>query len=197
LEENMRIHHKRLGSVMVVTILGFAACRDAGYTDRDTAAVVTDTTAVGGNVEAYSDANAVAFIQTVNTGEIETAALAKTKATDPEFKAFARQLETDHTALKNEVAETAQRLGLSATATDEDVLEKHQAAMKDLNEAKAGKEFDGEFINESVAAHKKALDKIDDAIDKTQNAEFKALLQKARGAIDAHLQRAEELDKKV
>lgn len=193
----MRIHHRLLGSVMIVTMLGFAACRDAGYTDRDTAAVVTDTTAVGGNVEAYSDANAVAFIQTVNTGEIEAAALAKTKATDPELKAFARQLETDHTALKNEVAETAQRLGLSATATDEDVLEEHQAAMKDLNEAQAGKDFDGAFINEAVKAHKKALDTIDDAIDKTQNAEFKALLQKARGAIDAHLKRAEELDKRV
>jgi putative membrane protein len=193
----MLIQHKLLGSVMVVTILGFAACRDAGYTDRDTAAVVTDTTAVGGNVEAYSDANAVAFIQTVNTGEIETAALAKTKATNAEVRAFARQLETDHTALKNEVAKAAQRLGLSGTATDEDVLEEHQAAMKDLNEAKAGKDFDGEFINEEVEGHKKALDKIDDAIEKTQNAEFKALLQKARGAIDGHLRRAEELDKKV
>ena len=193
----MRIHHKLLGSVMLVTILGVAACRDAAYTDRDTAAVVTDTTAVGGNVEPYSDANAVAFIQTVNTGEIETAVLAKTKATNAELKAFARQLETDHTALKNEVAEAAQRLGLSGTATDEDVLEEHQAAMKDLNEAKAGKDFDGEFINEEVAGHKKALDKIDDAIEKTQNAEFKALLQKTRGAIDGHLRRAEELDKKV
>jgi putative membrane protein len=193
----MRIHNKFLGSVMVVTILGFSACRDAEYADSDTAAVVTDTTAMGGNVVAYSDANAVAFIQTVNTGEIEAAALARTKATNAEIKAFARQMETDHTALKNEVAEAAQRLGLSATATDEDVLEEHQEAMKELNEAKAGKEFDDEYINEEVEGHKEALDKIDDAIEKTQNAEFKALLQKARGAIDGHLKRAEELDKKV
>lgn len=193
----MQIHHKLLGSVMLVTILGFAACRDAEYADRDTAAVVTDTTAVGGNVEAYSDANAVAFIQTVNTGEIEAAALAKTKATDAEIKAFARQMEMDHTAMKKEVAEAAQRLGLAATATDEDVLEEHQGAMKELNEARAGKDFDDEFIDEQVEAHKKALDEIDEAIEKTQNAEFKALLQKARGAIDGHLKRAEELDKKV
>lgn len=193
----MRIHQKLLGSVMLVTILGFAACRDADYADSDTAAVVTDTTAVGGNVEAYSDANAVAFIQTVNTGEIEAAALAKTKATDAEIKAFARQMEMDHATMKTEVAEAAQRLGLSATATDEDVLEEHQEAMKELNEAKAGKDFDDEFIDKQVEAHKKALDEIDEAIEKTQNAEFKALLQKAHGAIDGHLKRAEELDKKV
>ena len=44
----MRIQYKILGSVMAVTMLGFSACRDAEYADRDTAAVVTDTTAVGG-----------------------------------------------------------------------------------------------------------------------------------------------------
>ena len=193
----MLFHHKRLASVMAVTVLGFAACRDAEYADRDTAGVVTDTTAVGGNVEAYTDANAVAFIQTVNTGEIEAAALAKTKATDAEIKAFARQIETDHTAMKNEVAEAAQRLGLPATATDEDVLEDHQEDMRELNEAKAGNEFDDRFIDEQVEAHTNALDRIEDAIEKTQNAEFRALLEKARGAIDGHLKRAEALDKRV
>src|SRR5688500_12625949 len=137
----MRIQHKLFGSVMAVTMLGFAACQDAGYADRDTAAVVTDTMAMGGAVEAYSDANAVAFLQTVNTGEIEAAALAKTKATDPEIKAFARQMETDHTSMKNEVAETAQRLGLWATATDNDVVEDHEEAMREVSERKAGKGY--------------------------------------------------------
>lgn len=193
----MRIQYKLLGSVMAVTLLGFSACRGAEYSDRDTAAVVTDTTAFAGNVEAYSDANAVAFIQTLNTGEVEAAALAKTKATDAEIKAFARQMEMDHTAMKNEVAEAAQRLGLSTTATDEDVLEDHQEDMRELNEAQAGNDFDDKYIDEQVEAHKDALEKIDDAIEKTQNAEFKALLQKARGAVDGHLKRAEELDKKV
>ena len=129
---------------------------------------MTDTTAFGGNVEAYSDANAVAFIQTLNTGEVEAATLAKTKATDPEIKAFARQMEMDHTAMKNEVAEAAQRLGLSTTATDEDVLEDHQEDMRELNEAQAGNDFDDKYIDEQVEAHKDALEKIDDAIEKTQ-----------------------------
>jgi putative membrane protein len=194
----MQIHHKLLAGVIAVTLVGVTACRDAGYADReDTAAVVTDTTAVGGAVEPYSDANAVAFLQTVNTGEIEAAQLAKTKATDPEIKAFARQMETDHTAMKNEVAQAAQRLGLSATATDEDVLEDHQEDMRALNEANRGNDFDDKYIDEQVKAHRGALEEIDDAIERTQNAEFKALLQKARGSVDGHLKRAEELDKKV
>ena len=193
----MRIQYKVLGSVMAVTLVGFSACTDSEYADRDTAAVVTDTAAMGGNVEAYSDANAVAFIQTVNTGEIEAAQLAKTKATRAEIKAFARQMETDHTTMKNEVAQTAQRLGLSTTATDEDVLEDHQETMRELNDAKGGDEFDDKFIDEQVDAHKNALEEIDDAIERTQNAEFKALLQKARGAVDGHLKHAESLDKKV
>jgi putative membrane protein len=193
----MRIQYRLLGSVMAVTMLGFTACRDAEYAENDTAAVVTDTTAAGGNVESYSDANAVAYIQTVNTGEIEAAGVAKTKASAAEIKAFARQMEMDHTAMKNEVAEAAQRLGLSATATDEDVLEDHQEDMRELNEAKAGNEFDDKYIDEQIEAHKDALDKIDDAIEKTQNAEFKALLQKARGAVEGHLKHAEQLDKKV
>jgi putative membrane protein len=193
----MLIEHKILGSVMAVTVFCFAGCRDAGYTEGDTAAVVTDTTAMGGSVEAYSDANAVAFLQTVNTGEVEAGALAKTKATDVEIKAFARQMETDHTAMKNEVADAAGRLGLSATATDNDLLENHQQVMRELNEANAGKDFDDKYIDEQVKAHRNALDELDEAIEKTQNAEFRALLQKARGSVEGHLRRAEELDKKV
>lgn len=194
----MTIQNRILGTVIAVTVLVFTACRDSGYSGSDTAGgIVTDTTAVGGNVEAYSDANAVAFLQTVNTGEIEAAALAKTKATDPEIKAFARQMETDHQQMKDEVAQTAQRLGLSTTGTNEDVLEDHQEDMRELNEAAAGNEFDDKYIDEQVEAHRNALDKIDDAIERTQNAEFRSLLQKARGAVDGHLKRAEQLDEKV
>jgi putative membrane protein len=193
----MRIKHMILGSVIAVTGLGFTACRDAGYADRDTAAVVTDTMAVGGSVEAYSDANAVAYLQTVNTGEIEAAGVAKTKARDAQIKAYARQMETDHTQMKKEVADAAERLGLSASATDQDVLENHQETMRELNEAQAGNDFDDKYIDAQVEAHKEALDELDDAIEKTQNAEFRALLQKARGAVDGHLKKAEELDKKA
>ncbi|MDQ4079867.1 MAG: DUF4142 domain-containing protein [Gemmatimonadota bacterium] len=194
----MTIQTRILGTVIAVTVLASTACRDSGYSDSDTASgVVTDTTAVGGNVEAYSDANAVAFLQTVNTGEIEAAGLAKTKATDPEIKAFARQMETDHQQMKNEVAQTAQRLGLSTTGTDQDLLEDHQEDMRELNEAAAGNEFDDKYIDEQVEAHRSALDRIEDAIERTQNAEFRSLLEKARGAVEGHLRRAEELDKKV
>ena len=194
----MTIQTRILGTVIAVTVLASTACRDSGYSDTDTAGgVVTDTTAVGGNVEAYTDANAVAFLQTVNTGEIEAAGLAKTKATDAEIKAFARQMETDHQQMKDEVAQTAQRLGLSTTGTNQDLLEDHQEDMRELNEASAGNDFDDKYIDEQVEAHKNALDKIDDAIEKTQNAEFKGLLQKARGAVDGHLKHAERLDKKA
>jgi putative membrane protein len=193
----MTIQTRILGTVIAVTVLASTACRDSEYSDSDTASgVVTDTTAVGGNVEAYSDANAVAFLQTVNTGEIEAAGLAKTKATDAEIKAFARQMETDHQQMKDEVAQTAQRLGLSATGTNQDLLEDHQEDMRELNAA-SGNEFDDKFIDEQVEAHRNALDHIDDAIERTQNAEFRSLLQKARGAVEGHLRRAEELDKKA
>jgi putative membrane protein len=180
-----------------LAVIAFSACTDSEYGANDSAAVVTDTTAVGGTVEEYSDANIVAFLQTVNTGEIEAAALAKTKATNAELKAFAQQIENDHTALKNEVADAAQRLGLSATGTDDDVLEEHQEDMKELQEAAAGKEFDDAYINDQVEAHKDALDKLDDAIERTQNAEFRSLLEKARAAINGHLQQAQQLDEKI
>ena len=194
----MTIQTRILGTVIAVTVLASTACRDSGYSDSDTASgVVTDTTAVGGNVEAYTDANAVAFLQTVNTGEIEAAGLAKTKATDAEIKAFARQMETDHQQMKDEVAQTAQRLGVSTTGTDQDLLEEHQEDMRELNEASAGNDFDDKYIDNQVEAHKNALDEIDDAIERTQNAEFRSLLQKARGAVEGHLRRAEQLDKKA
>jgi predicted outer membrane protein len=60
-----------------------------------------------------------------------------------------------------------------------------------------GAQFDQTYIVQEVAIHKGVLDLAEQAHDATQNQELKALIEKAKPVIEKHLDRAEEIQKKL
>ncbi|MBC7926371.1 MAG: DUF4142 domain-containing protein [Bryobacteraceae bacterium] len=163
-----------------------------------------DTTVVP-NVEAgavtreYTDAEMFALIDLVNDGSIEVSKLAQTKATNAEVKAFARKVVTEHTALNKETAAMAAKMNLTLTIpeNDEDIAENHVDGLKDLTDKPKGKEFDEGYIEHEIKIHKKIIDEVKDALERTnQNTETQTFLQKALTSFQAHLQAAEEIEKK-
>lgn len=183
----------------------FGAC-DRG--DRETAMAEIDTaldtakarmdTAVGRLRNEYTDAELTGFINEFNDAEVEIGQLATTKATDAQVKAFASRIVRDHRALKTEVNRTAQQLNVTSTIPedDEDVREDHEAGMRDLRAKAKGTEFDEAFVEHEIRMHRKVLDEVKDALGRTQSADMRALLEKARDGIQGHLTTAEELEKK-
>jgi putative membrane protein len=67
--------------------------------------------------------------------------------------------------------------------------------MAALQSAGSGAAFDKAYIDQEVTIHKAVLDLADKAHGDTQNAELKALIEKAKPVIQKHLDRAEELQK--
>src|SRR5687768_4029129 len=108
-----------LVTALAVTLL--AACQgdagdkvDSGLTKAVEAIGAATDSAAGRLAGAeYTNAQLTAFLNTYNDAEIEMGQMAQPKATDPEVRAFAQSLVTEHSALKTEVTSTAQRLGVT------------------------------------------------------------------------------------
>ena len=194
---------RALAIVAIATLLG--AC-DRG--DRETAMAEMDSaldtakarldTAVGRLGREYSDAELTGFVNAFNDAEVEVGQLAMSMATDAQVKTFASNIVRDHRALKTDVNRAVQQLNLTPVVPedDEDLAEDHAAGMRDLRAKAKGAEFDEAFLEHEIRMHRKVLDEVKDAIGRSQSADMRTLLEKARDGIQAHLTRAEELEKK-
>ena len=147
----------------------------------------------------YSNAELAGFINTYNDAAIRMGEMAQTKATDPEVRTFAQRIVTEHRALKDEVTRAARRLDIDpAVAGDiENITERHQDAMRELNDRARGREFDQAYLSHEIRMHRSVLDEIEDTLGRGRNPELRTLLEQVRDGVRAHLARAEELEKKV
>jgi putative membrane protein len=150
---------------------------------------------LGVEAQELSDAEIAHVAVTANAIDVETAQLALEQAQDAEVKAFAETMITDHTAVNEQAAALAGRLGV--TPQDNDVS---RSLRDDAQEARAkiddlwGASFDRSYIAREVAYHEAVLAALDEAlIPQADNAELKALLQGVRPAIAAHLAHARSL----
>jgi putative membrane protein len=197
------------GQLRTLAILAIAAMLGAcNRGDRETARAEMDSaldtakarldTAVGRLRHEYSDAELTGFINAFNDAEVEVGQLATTKATDAQVKAFASTIVRDHRGLKTDVNRTVQQLNLTPTVPEDDekLAEDHRKGMQDLRAKAKGAEFDEAFLEHEIRMHRKVLDEVKDAIGRSQSADMRTLLEKARDGIQGHLTTAEELEKK-
>lgn len=134
-----------------------------------------------------------------NSGDSARGKIAEQKATNPEVKAFGKMMVTDHSALNKKAVELAKKLNVTPqqSAADSDLVSKVTSMNNDL-QGKTGKDFDKTYIDQEVQIHQLVLDDLDkNLIPAAQNPELKQLLQTARGGVQAHLQRAKELQRKL
>jgi putative membrane protein len=179
---------------------GAAARRDSaaatrGDTGRRDTLARADT---GANAShgGWTDKGIVAFVEAANTGEIEAGQLAERKATNPAAKAYARQMVTDHRAMMNEGKSLAGKLKLTAdtaAGAAHDLRNHVRDEMKDLNDKKAGADWDKDYIDKAVDDHKNVLDKLQDAAKNTTNTELRAALEKATAKVQEHLTKAQDI----
>ena len=149
----------------------------------------------GASAQELSDAEIAHVAVTANAIDVETAQLALEQAQDAEVKAFAQTMITDHTAVNQQAAALAGRLGV--TPQDNDVS---QSLLADAEDARSkiddlwGSSFDRSYIAREVAYHEAVLNALDGVlIPQADNAELKALLEGVRPAIAAHLAHAQSL----
>lgn len=181
-------------------VVGLAACAggddEAGDVASDTATVQPAATPAPPTL---GDPEIAHIATTANTLDIEGGELAKSKAQNAEVKQFAQRMVTEHTASNEEATALAQKLALTPAdnATSQQMKSEHETAKATLQTA-TGAAFDKAYIDHEVSMHQNVLNALDtQLIPAAQNAELKALLEKARAMVSSHLEAAKALQAKL
>ena len=133
------------------------------------------------------------------TREAVRTALAITKASNADVKQFGETMVRDHEAVNKQATDLAKKLGVKPedNATSQSLKKGGDENVAKLKKLK-GKAFDKAYVDQEVAYHQAVLDAIDKTlIPNAKNAELKALIEKVRPAIDAHLQHAKMVQSKL
>lgn len=142
-----------------------------------------------------NDAQIAAIVVTANQVDIDAGQLAVGKTTQPEVKAFAQTMITDHTAVNKNAVALVTRLNVTPEANDTS-RSLQQGGDQNLTALRAltGVAFDRAYVEHEVAYHQAVIDALDTTlIPNAQNADLKALLIKVRPAFVAHLDHAKHL----
>lgn len=185
-----------------VLALSIAACagKDAATSDSAAAANATMSmdTAPAAMAMTLTDPNIVYIVSQANAGEVARGDLAASKGTNADVVAYGKMVSGEHKALQAEAEALAGKLGVTAMMPAGDMSEMDMKTEMDaLNGAAKGAAFDKAYIDYEVTYHRGLLETATKAIAATQNAELKALLEKAAPVVQKHIDRAVEIQGKL
>jgi putative membrane protein len=125
--------------------------------------------------------------------EIALSKLAQDKASNPDVKAFAGKMVTEHTKMTESMKPYATAWALTPPAgPDAD----HQKELDKLN-GLSGKDFDKEYMDQMVSDHSKALSAFTSEAKDSKDVKFRADVIKGKTAVAAHKNMAYDLKKKL
>ena len=184
--------------------IAMAACAKDKTTTTDSAAgamTSTDSAASMNNMSAapaMSDANIVAYLDAANVADSAGGKVASTKGTDKDVQAFGKMMMGEHHALRVAGQDFAKKASITPEPAANDTTKAHgEHELSTLNSTPKGAAWDKAYIDGEVATHQAVLDNAKAAHDATQNADLKALLEKATPVIQKHFDRAQEIQKKL
>ena len=142
-----------------------------------------------------SDAQILAILDTVDTGEIQQAQVANTRATDPRIKQFAQHMIQQHTQAKQQSMQVAAQATLTPTQSDVSgqLDTKGKQMLSSLQDADNAS-FDATYIQGQVQQHQEVLTMIDQTLlPAAQHSALTAQLKAAKDMVKGHLEQAREL----
>jgi len=146
-----------------------------------------------------TDAQIAAIVVTANEVDIDAGKLAESKGSNPEVKAFGKQMVTDHSGVNKQAVALVTKLKVKPedNPTSESLKKGGEDNLKNLKTL-SGAAFDKAYIDHEIAYHQTVLDALDKTlIPSAQNAELKNLLVTVRPAFVAHLEHAKMVQAKL
>jgi putative membrane protein len=203
--QNLFSHYGAIvaGSIVMFTLGSCKGRGDSESASRSTDSATpttmpTDTASAPAASSRLTDANIVALLDEANAADSASGAFALTKATNPDVKAFAKLMMGEHHALRAQGQQLAKRLNVTPEAPANDPLKPAaESEMTALKGAPKGAQFDRTYIEQEIGIHKAVLDLAGKAHDEAQNEDLKKLIEQAKPVIEKHLNRAEEIQKKL
>lgn len=125
--------------------------------------------------------------------EVELGKIAQDKAASASVKEFGRKMEKHHSESTQKLKNLANNIGVPVPPS---WPSKHQDKIKSLSE-KTGSEFDKEYIDQMVTAHKADIEKYEKAVDEVTDTELKQFISSTLPVLKEHLKQAENLKEQV
>jgi putative membrane protein len=158
---------------------------------------------VGGSASAatsgaMTDGNIVATIDEANVADSSLGSLAATKGTTADIRSFGKMMAGEHHMLRKMGLDLAKSANITPTPMAGNSMQAQVQQLSDsLNAQAKGSAWDKAYIAHEVQAHQDVLNTLQTAETSAQNAQLKELITKARPIIQKHLDRAQEISKKL
>lgn len=125
--------------------------------------------------------------------EITLSKLALTKSTNPQVKAYAQKMITDHSKLEADMKPFADQMGVPpATALNAE----HQGLLDQL-QGLSGGDFDKQYMTDMDTSHHAALDVFKSELSTTTDAHLKPTVAKGEKVVAQHTAMADKLSSKL
>jgi putative membrane protein len=147
------------------------------------------------SIYAITDPEIAHIVVTANAVDIDAGRLAKLKSKNKEVREFAETMINDHLSVNKEAAALVAKLKVRPTNNEisKNLTNGGKDNIKNLRKL-SWKKFDIQYVDHEVAYHQAVLDTIDKTlIPNSENLELKALIEKVRPAIAAHLEHAKAM----
>jgi len=145
-----------------------------------------------------TDPNIAAILDAANVADSSAGAVAATKGTNSEVRAFGKDMMRDHHALRKMGQDLVKKLNVTPELPAGDNSQAAATAWHDSLTAMAkGAAFDKAYIDHEVAYHQAVIQTAQTAAGAAQNADLKALIQKAAPNLQAHLEHAQKIQAKL
>ncbi|HXH92574.1 MAG TPA: DUF4142 domain-containing protein [Thermoanaerobaculia bacterium] len=165
-------------------------------TTSTTATDTSATTASATSTASTLNSDDTTFVNKTAQGgmaEVALGQMASTKATNPDVKAFADRMVTDHGKANDELKQLAQTKGVTLPS---DVDQESKDASDKLSKA-SGKEFDKAYIDAMVKGHEGVVKAFEKESKDAKDPDLKAWVTKTLPTIQDHLKMAKETKAKV
>ncbi|HUQ83898.1 MAG TPA: DUF4142 domain-containing protein [Gemmatimonadaceae bacterium] len=191
----MSIHARPAHLSLMAAAFALVACAKTETPAADTSAAAPPPAPAPAAAPAITDAQIAHIVVTANAIDSSAGVLAKAKGTSKGVKDFGQTMIADHGGVNKQAVALATKLGVSPEENDvsRSLKSGADANVANLNSL-SGAAFDKAYIDHEVEYHQAVLDALDKTIvPNAQNPELKALLEKARPAFVAHLDRAKSV----
>ena len=146
---------------------------------------------------AMTDASILGKLDADNVSDSTAGAMAVEKGTNASVKEFGRMLMKDHHAMRVEGMAVAKKASVTPETPHDADAAAEKAVGDSLAGASKGAAWDKAFIDHAVDGHTKVLQYAQDAANATQNADIKAMIQKASPIVQKHLDKAKDIQGKL
>lgn len=146
-----------------------------------------------------SDGEILGVLMAANKGEVMMAEIALSKGTSDAVKEFATMMKQHHQDGVTKTKGVAQKTKIAVAESDVSThLQREVSDMAEAMKTKRGAELDAAYMDAQVKAHKSVLQTIDDRLTPSaQNTQIATLVHDTKRIVEAHLNRAIDVDKKV